>query len=315
MSANVSFDNEPLLRGRTVPYIVKEFQGRKVGIIGASLPETPLLSSPGDNVVFNPVVTSVQPVVDTLEQQGVNVIILLSHTGYDEDITYASQLKGVDVIVVGHSHAYLSNTDSTAAGPYPTVAASKTAEPVLIVQANDYLKYLGCLHLAFDDNGVVKSYRGSPISLNESVPDDYDIAGYVYRKNEELRPFVQQIVGRTPVELKRVDCLESNIGNLVADSMLWKVSGQGIQIALINGGGIRTDIPEGDITRAKLMEVLPFGNTLATFRISGADLRQAFEQGVSTAVQPAEGRASGAFSICRAHGSPGIPPNLSTAVS
>ena len=136
------------------PFLIKEIGGREVGIVGATLPATPTISSPAEGVVFGDVVDSVQPVVDQLEARGVDVIVLVSHNGFSNDKAAAAALDGVDIIVGGHTHTELIGND------YPAVVQSMSEEPVLVVQAAEYFKYLGNLTVVFDDEGVASSWVG-----------------------------------------------------------------------------------------------------------------------------------------------------------
>ena len=71
------------------------------------------------------------------------------------------------------------------------------------------------------------------------------------------------------------------MGNLVADAQLARVADQGVQISLVNAGGLRASIDEGDVTMGEVLTVLPFQNTLSTFQVSGATIIEALENGVS----------------------------------
>lgn len=283
VSTNVNFDKEPDIKNLIKKYIIKEIGGRKIAILGSTIPETPTISSPGENVVFIDVVDAVQPVVNDLDRQGIDIVILLSHNGYLNDQEIAAGLNGVDIIVGGHSHTELLGSD------YPTVIQSLSGEPVLIVQVNEYNKYLGKLTVNFDGEGVASSWWGAPIKMTARIPQDKVIADYITEKNVELKPFTGAVLGTNEVELIRSRTEESNIGNLITDAMLAAVKDEGVQIALTNGGGIRADIGAGEITMQKLMEVLPFGNLVATFKIKGSDLWQVFDHGVNR-VEEGSGR-------------------------
>jgi len=82
---------------------------------------------------------------------------------------------------------------------------------------------------------------------------------------------------------------ETNLGNLVADSMLHNTRHTGAGIAIINGGGIRTSMPRGDITLEQIISVLPFDNYLVTFNLTGEQIISALENGVSQ-VEGVQGR-------------------------
>ncbi len=120
-----------------------------------------------------------------ITDQGVNKIVLLSHVGYERDKQIAAAVDGIDVIVGGHSHTLLSNTDEKAAGPYPTLVKNPAGNDVPIVTAYAYSKYLGELKVVFDDAGKVKSAAGAPKLLDASVTPD---AGFVARVKELAAP-------------------------------------------------------------------------------------------------------------------------------
>lgn len=110
-----------------------------------------------------------------LKADGVDIIIVLSHSGLDVDIEIATNCgPNVDVIVGGHSHTFLY-TGSYAPGPdtprgdYPTVVTQDDGHKVYVVQASAYTKYLGDITFYFDEAGEILSYEGAPHYLDESV--------------------------------------------------------------------------------------------------------------------------------------------------
>lgn len=166
VSANVDISAEPQLQTvKLMPYAVKRYQGQEVGIIGLTTAETPFISSPGGNIVFNDAVLSVQRAADALAARGVDKIILLSHQGYSEDLKLAPLVSGVDLIVGGHSHTLLGDFTRiglASAGPYPTLAKDRDGNTVLVVAASEWGKILGQLEVRFDPQGAVQSWTGSP---------------------------------------------------------------------------------------------------------------------------------------------------------
>jgi len=166
VSANVDFGAEPRLQAvKMLPYTVRRLQGQEVGIIGLTTVETPFISSPGNNIVFNEAALSVQKAADELAARGIDKLILLSHQGYAEDLQLAAAVSGIDVIVGGHSHTLLGNFAAiglASAGPYPTLAKDRDGGTVLVVHANEWGKILGDLRVSFDPAGVVRSWEASP---------------------------------------------------------------------------------------------------------------------------------------------------------
>ncbi|WP_455381293.1 bifunctional metallophosphatase/5'-nucleotidase, partial [Salinispira pacifica] len=162
---DISRENAIPDKSKVRPFIVLDVGGGKVGVIGLSTPETPFISSPGENIAFLDPAASVQKSVRELEAQGVNKIIVLSHLGYSEDLKLASAVNGVDVIVGGHSHTLLGDFSTiglSSAGGYPTVVKGSDNGTVLVVQSWEWGKVLGDLDVTFDAEGRVTSYQGAP---------------------------------------------------------------------------------------------------------------------------------------------------------
>ncbi|KKL87463.1 hypothetical protein LCGC14_1934440, partial [marine sediment metagenome] len=86
-----------------------------------------------------------------------------------------------------------------------------------------------------------------------------------------------------PIDGDRANCreMECSMGNLVADAMLDRVKDQGIVVAIANSGGLRASIDAGEVTMGEVLTVLPFQNTLSTFQVTGAQLKEALENGAS----------------------------------
>ncbi len=298
LGANVDASQDPYLKGLLKPYVILNVNGHKVGIIGVTTEMTSILSSPGDKVKFSDPIETAQKYAKELESKGVNIIILLSHLGYNRDQELAKKVAGIDIIVGGHSHTFLANNNKKAAGPYPTVVESPRKEPVLIVTAKAYGQYLGYLQATFNQDGVATAWEGEPILLDKNIPEDPQVLAVVKELAKPLEKLRHTVIGKAAVDLdgERSHCrfAECTMGDLVTDAILWKMKDQGIQIALQNGGGIRASIPAGDVTVGQVLEVLPFGNTVATFEIKGSDLLAALENGVSKADNP-ENEGTGRF--------------------
>jgi 5'-nucleotidase / UDP-sugar diphosphatase len=156
---------------------------------------------------------------------------------------------------------------------------------VPVVQAFAYSKYLGHLVLEFDDAGNVTSASGDTILLDASVTPDVEIAARVAELAGPIEEVKARLVAQAADDIdgSRETCRikECTMGNLVADAMLERVRGQGVSIAIQNGGGLRASIAAGDVTMGDVLGVLPFQNTLATFEATGATVLAALENGVS----------------------------------
>lgn len=283
VTANVDFSESAVLGGKIQPAAILDVGGEAIGIIGLVTPESDILSSPGPELVFDhDLVAVTQGIVDELTEQGINKIILVTHIGFDADVEVAQSVSGVDVIVGGHTNTFLSNVYAGAQGDYPAVLESASGEPVLVVQASTKTKYLGRLDVEFNADGVLDDWEGDAILLSSYITPDPDVADLVAGLAEPIEALRGQVVGEAGVFLTgdrsvcRVE--ECNLGNMIADGMRLET---GAQIAFMNGGGIRADIDEGEITMGEILTLHPFGNTISTFGLTGADVIVALENAVS----------------------------------
>ena len=278
--SNADFANEPLLAGKLQKSTVISKGGKLIGFIGLTPQDTDELASPGKNVSFSDPSEAVQVQVDALTTAGVDIIIVLSHSGYRVDQAVAANTTGVDIIVGGHSNTYLSNSSDRAKGPYPTMVGNTA-----IVQAYAYGKFLGELNATFDDDGNLISASGEPIIMDGEVSEDTATVARIAEAAIPLEEIRTRVVATTSAAIngERDSCraMECEMGNLVADAMLAKVADQGVSIAIQNGGGVRASIDAGEVTMGEVLTVLPFQNSLATMQLTGAGVIAALENGVS----------------------------------
>lgn len=298
VSSNVNFSQDdilsqmfrdeigsPALEKNIYPAIIMEIDGEQVGLIGLTTEDTENIASPGD-VTFEDVVVKAAAAVEMLENEGVNKIIVLSHLGYDADLALAEAVAGIDIIVGGHTHTKLEE---------PYVDETDPDAPKLIVQAGEKGLFLGRLEVLFNDEGVLTEWNEKLISIDEKKDNVYVIGEDAQAKSileTKYKPGVLELsateVGHTEVVLNglRADVRskETNLGNLIADGMLAaaKALRPNAVIALQNGGGIRETINEGPITLGEVLTVLPFNNDLVTITLTGQEIKEAMENGVST---------------------------------
>ena len=284
---NVDASTDPLLGPlqKTGP-LVLDAEGEKVGIIALTTTETPEIASPGPTVVFKDELATLNAQLAELKAAGVKYVIALTHVGDVKDFALAAAADpGIDAIVGGHSHTLFSNTIEGAAHPYPMLIDGQGGAKIPVVQAGEYSKYLGELRLTFDDAGVVTEATGDTRLLDASVTPDAAMTARIQELAEPIEALKAQVVAdvAAPIDGSREHCrqVECQMGNLVSDAMLDRVKGQGVTIALQNGGGLRASIDGGEVTMGEVLTVLPFQNTLATFNLTGAGVLKALENGVS----------------------------------
>jgi len=194
---------------------------------------------------------------------------------------------------------------------YPTVVKGPEGETVLIVQAWEWGKLLGHLKVTFDGAGKIKSWKGQPVIVVGNVRlkngDKSDNTTTVTGSTDACLPAWSAQFSEDPVIRDRLDRYaapleafshvklatalkplkrgpDGGLGALVAESLLWKTRHLKTQVALQNMGGIRCDIPAGEISARTVYELLPFGNTLYVLDLKGHQVRDTLEEMINSQI-------------------------------
>jgi 5'-nucleotidase len=283
LAANLDLSNEPALKERIGSTAVIKVNDVQIGIVGAVTPDLPNISSSGPTVKMKDLVASVQAGVDDLTKQGINKIVLLTHIGYTEDQDLATKVRGVDVIVGGHSHTPLGTPALQGwpqpKGPYPTVVKGPGGDPVYIVQGYEWGKVLGRLKVHFDAAGKVeKVSEAGPIVIDESIPEEPVVKSMLAAFRKPIDAMSNQPLGTATAEIVRTG--DNAMANLITDSMMEATKQFNPDVAFINAGGVRANFDAGQITYGEAIAVQPFGNTLTVIELTGAELLKVLEEGV-----------------------------------
>jgi len=290
LSANLDAAREPELAPLVRPYVVLDVRGHRVGVIGAVTEDTPVTSSPGPTVGFGRTEDTIRPIIQRLRADGVRTIILVSHIGLARDREVAAAVDGLSLIVGGHSHTVLANAQQPGReGPYPVMVRAPNGNNVPIVQAGANGRFLGRLQITVNADGVATAATGDLELLGPEIAEDPALKAEIDRLAAPLEALRSRPVGQAAADIDQSRCRreECQMGNLVSDALLWRLRGQNVQIAISNGGGLRAGISSGQVTFGAVLTVLPFQNTVATFRMRGSDIVACLENGVSQVEQNA----------------------------
>ncbi len=268
LGANVFDKKSGKLFADTPEFVVREFDGVKIGIFGILLPDTIKTSSPGDNVDIRDPCETAARVIPKIRAAGAQVIVALTHLSMREDKQLA-RCSGVDVIIGGHEHTLLESM----AGHAPIFKMTSDA------------RELGQIDLNISrTTGKLESIDWKVWPVNEGVEKDADFAPLIAKYGDLLKS-LDEVVGKTEVKLDlasaAVRTRETNMADFIAD--VYRQS-TGADVALVNGGSIRADseIEPGDITRRDVLQILPYNNRIVKIQLSGATLRTALEYGVAS---------------------------------
>ncbi|MDQ7778682.1 MAG: bifunctional UDP-sugar hydrolase/5'-nucleotidase [Planctomycetota bacterium] len=256
------------------PYAVREVKGLKIAFIGLTHPEMSSLVLPKietgldfplEDVTLKKVLAE-KPVAEA------DFVVLLTHIGYDRDRRLAESFPDVPLIIGGHSHSPIAKPFRGEHGK------------ALICQSGCKGENLGRIDIIFDsETRKAKSIDAGIIPLRSTEPPrDEETEALIEKYAAPLRKYFEARAGTAEQEFVRggrsYGGVSSPLGNLVTDIMR---SAAGVDIAFHNRTGMRADLPAGDITIRHLYEVSPFGNTLVTMELKGADLREVIEYSVS----------------------------------
>jgi 2',3'-cyclic-nucleotide 2'-phosphodiesterase (5'-nucleotidase family) len=257
------------------PYVIREVGGVKVAIIGVVTEDAPVSTHPRNvaGLEFDPPAAVVQRYARELEGKA-DIFLVLSHIGLSEDRALAERAKGIDIIVGGHSHTKLLK---------PLVVGN-----TIIVQAWEHAKTLGVLDLTVRDGKIIR-FEGHLEEIRPKQGTEHKaVLAVVEMYQKRLDTALNEKVGATEVDLDGENARkrETNLGDLIAD-IVRQVSGA--DAAIINGGEIRTDIRNGEIRVKDVYSVLPFNDYVVAIRLTGGQIREALEHGVS-AIEEGGGR-------------------------
>nr|XP_022900876.1 apyrase-like [Onthophagus taurus] len=294
LSCNTDFVTEPELNNLVKPSITFKIGSFKIGIIGVLTTDT-LQAANCEGTVINDEIESIKTEAQQLKESGVNVIVVLSHVGYEDDLKIAEEIEDVDIVVGGHTDTFLwTGKQPDLESPvddYPKEVIQKSGKTVLVVQAYAYGKYLGVLNLTFSDNGNLLNYSGNPILLSENFPKNLNIEKLVKTHRKEIEKETKTVIGESKTHLSRHSCryTECYLGNLLTNSFIDYINDEepnlpywaNCSIAFANSGSIRKSIDIGNVTVDDVFQAFPYFGPLVTVEITGETLLKVLEVSVS----------------------------------
>ncbi|MFA5780081.1 MAG: bifunctional UDP-sugar hydrolase/5'-nucleotidase [Elusimicrobiota bacterium] len=254
------------------PYYIKEIDGVKIGVLGITTSAMPYLTMPEvrKGLEFQRETDVAKKYIPELEQKA-DVIVALTHIGLskdsEDDVFLAENTGGIDIIIGAHTHSFLEQPINV--------------KNTMIVQAGCYGKCVGKIELKIRNKKIVgKKYE--LISLNrKKFGADEGLKKIIENLTKDISAKMESIVGSSAQNLSRSATDRSGeipLGNWQTD-VFKKITNS--DIAFQNAGGIRADLPEGKISMRHIYELAPFGNTIFTMKLTGAQIKDILEKSVS----------------------------------
>lgn len=255
--------------------------GTTIGVFGLDTPETATKANPAKikglsfaagEEMFAIASKQVEELADC------DYVVCLGHLGIDEESTgnrsidLLEKVTGIDLFIDGHSHSDLAAVAAA-------TNENRTVGETVVTSTGTALANIGVVTIK---DGTITTETVSTADI--TVAEDDAIAARAAEINAEIDAEYGAKFAESEVDLNgerdpgnRTE--ETNLGDLIADALLWKAQEQGekADVAITNGGGIRASIPAGDITKKDVNTVLPFGNTLGIIKLTGSELLNALE--------------------------------------
>ena len=308
-SANVidGTTGEPFLH--PAPYEIFARRGVEIGVINLTTEATPGIVNPSgiEGLSFASTVETANTAVAGLEENGIETIVVVGHLGTDQCLprpkpgcdgnalvtdpnnvarNEAAKLARevddeVDLIVAGHTHQGVNTVidGKRVVEAYSYGTAYTDTDMKVSASTGDVVSSSAKVTRTWHENP-----DGSP-----AVAPDPEVQRIVDEANAAVAPIKNEVVGRTNVDLTRVQVPsdppggESNLGDVATDALNWRADQLegAVDFAFTNAGGIRADILAGDITYGEVVEAFPFQNVLTTTTLTGAQVEDVLEQGAS----------------------------------
>ena len=286
-----------LLADQTVfkPYEIRHIAGQDVAFLGISTPETYTKSTPSyfqdenGNYIYSfsegesgeDFYQVIQNAVDAAIADGADLVIAVGHLGTDSasapwrSTDVIANTTGIDAFIDAHSHSTIE----------AELVENEAGEEVVLTSTGTKFANFG--KMTISPSGEIAAELLTPgevdVDATEASENAYEETQAIVDKYEEMQEFTYEEVGNSEVYLTTVDpetgdriirSQETNLGNFVADAYR---AVTGADIAFANGGGIRADVDEGEVTRKELMDVNAFGNTMCVMEVTGQQILDALE--------------------------------------
>lgn len=288
----VSCNFKDLAKDKSVyaPYKIVKYGDKKVAFVGISTPESITKSTPAyfqneegeyiygfcNDATGEALYACVQKAVNQARKEGADYVVAIAHLGTEGSTEYWSSTAvventtGIDVMLDGHSHSTFE----------ADIVKNEAGKKVIVSQTGTKFDNIGKLVITKD--GKISTEL---VSLDTYTAQDEEVAALVEKVTAEQEKQTGKVIGKTNVDLTTLDPVtgnravrssETNLGDFCADALRTVLDAD---IAVMNGGGIRADIPTGDITYANFVSVYPWGNMACVIEVTGQQLKDALELG------------------------------------
>ncbi|HET9017539.1 MAG TPA: 5'-nucleotidase C-terminal domain-containing protein [Thermomicrobiaceae bacterium] len=245
------------------PYAVREVAGLRIGLVGiaSNIVDKTMPPSYSEGVTFTDGVEELPGFIEELRgREQVDLVLLVSHLGFPQDMHLLADVRGVDVCLSSHTHNRLGHA----------VRQGET----LVIQSGCHGSFLGRLDLEVAAGRIV-DYRHRLIEVEATLPPDPEVDAQVREAAEPFADELSAVVGETATALDRSTALEATMDNLLLAALR---EAAGTELAFSNGWRYGAPVVPGPITRNDLYNMTPMNPPVSTVELSGAELTAMIEE-------------------------------------
>ncbi len=245
------------------PYKVIEKKGVKLGIIGiaATIVDKTMPDFFSEGIYFTLGNEELPGYIEELKtEKEVDIIVVLSHLGYPQELKLAREVGGIDVLLSGHTHNRI----------YEPVKVNDT----VVIQSGCHGSFVGRLDLGIE-NGEVKETEHELVWMDDSIEKDSKVERIVNETLSPHRDMLDKVVGKTETALTRNRVMESTMDNLLLRSILNETDAE---MAFSNGWRYGAPIPPGPIKIDDLWKIVPVDPPVSVCDITGKELKDMLEE-------------------------------------
>lgn len=274
LAANYQTLGTPL-EGLFIPYTIRSYDGKRIAFIPVNLqPEGMISPRNTEGLGYIDAIEAANNLawfVKHIEQA--DMVIALTHIGYTQDAELARSSKDIDVIIGGHSHTKIDPDDPESV---PHLIKNSEGRNVLVAQTGRGGEQVGEIVIDLDDIASTPSYRLIAVDSRLDSRTNPSIEAIIAPYRTEVDAVNSIKVGKTA---RYLDKASPDLLNFTSDlvAMRGRELAKGVDFAILNKGGLRNSLPEGDITEGEVITLMPFFNRVQVLDIKGKSLLEAFD--------------------------------------
>lgn len=244
------------------PFITIQKENLKIGVIGicSNIIDKTMPSEFSEGLKITDGIDELPGYIKQLKNDQVDIIILLSHNGFPQDMHLLKKVAGIDICLSAHTHNRL----------YEPVLVNKS----IVIQCGCHGSFLGHLKLNIEDK-LITGHQYELLKVGSNISPDVEMEKIIHTILQPFEPEKNNLIGSTEVTLHRYNTMNSSMDNLLLNAVKYV---SGTEIAFSNGWRYGAPIEKGNITEADLFNIIPMNPPVSTVDLTGQEIIDMLEE-------------------------------------